>query len=367
MFETVREYGRERLDACCETELIRQCHAEYFLQLAESAAQQRHAPAQTAGLHVLGSDYDNLRAALAWCIETNATELSLRLGGALWQFWYVRGYATEGRMHLAKLLALPGAERFPGPRAGALLGAGQLAQTQGDFASGRRHLSESLAVYRAVADQYGVAAALLASGFCARVQEDYIAAQALLHEALELSRSIGYDFIIAASLRHLGMVAVAQEDAALATSLLDERLARYRELRLSRNTAQVCLTLADLDRRNGDRTGAYACLQNALEMMIEVGEKLGLQHALDCYAQLAWDEGRAYRTARLAGAGARLRESIGIVSWPVLQRGREEWLLRVPATLGEEAFRRAWNEGEVSTLDQAIAYALEDAIYTHIE
>ena len=365
MLETVREYAREQLDACRETELIRQRHAEYFLLLAESAAKEPHAPAQTAGLHVLGAHHDNLRAALTWCIETNATELGLRLGGSLWQFWYIRGYATEGRMHLAKLLQLPGAERTKRPRAGALLGAGQLAHSQGDYTSARTLLTESVALYRDVDDQYGVAAALLATGFCARVQEDDIAAQKLLHEALHLSRSIGYDFITAASLHHLGMVAVAQDDVLVAASLLEDSLERYRELGISRNIAQVYLTLADLNMGDGDRTRAYTCLQNALELMLEVGEKLGVPHALDSYAQLAFEEGRADRAARLAGAGAGLRESIGVLPWPVVQRGRQEWLLRVRAALGDEAFLRAWHEGESSPVEEAIAYALEDATATY--
>jgi predicted ATPase/transcriptional regulator with XRE-family HTH domain len=365
MLETVREYALEQLGACGETELLRQRHAEYFLQLAESAAQHSYAPARTTGLHQLRQHYDDLRAAVTWSIETSTAELGLRLAGALWQFWYVRGYATEGRMHMAKLLELPGAEQIQRPRAGALLGAGQLAQTQGEYASARRFLTESLAVSRAVDDQYGVAAALLASGFCARVQEDYAAAQELLHEALDLSRAICFDFITAASLHHLGMIARdAQHDAGLARSLLEESLSLYRELQLTRNTAQVYLTLGELERCDGNRIRAYACLQNALEMMIEVGEKLGLPHVLDSYAQLALEEGRAHRAARLAGAAARLRDSIGILSWPVLQREREEWLSQVHAALGDEAFQQSWSDGESSTLEEAIACALDDAILT---
>ena len=51
----------------------------------------------------------------------------LRLGGALWRFWQVRGYWAEGREHLAGLLALPGAEAPTAARAKALHGAGMLA------------------------------------------------------------------------------------------------------------------------------------------------------------------------------------------------------------------------------------------------
>ena len=95
--------------------------------------------------------------------------MGLRLCAAVWFFWYVRGYATEGRTQIRNLLELSGAASVQAPRAEALLGAGQLAQTQGDYAAAREVLDESVAGFRSINDQRGVAAALLASGFCARI------------------------------------------------------------------------------------------------------------------------------------------------------------------------------------------------------
>ena len=293
-------------------------------------------------------------------METQNAEMGLRLCAALWFFWYVRGYATEGRMQIRKLLDLPGAANVQTVRAEAMLGAGQLAQTQGDYSAARMLLDESVALFRTVNDQQRVAAALLASGFCARIQEDYVRARSLLREALSLSRSTRYDFITAASLHHLGMIAMdAQQDYPAARSLLQEALRLYRELRLPRFTAQVLITVADLDRTEGALGHARDCLNEAVGMMIDVGEKLGLQHALDSYAQLAFDEGQPHRAACLAGAAERLREGMGMLSWPVIRRGRDDWLQRAGQVLGEQAFRTAWDKGEAMTSDQAIAYALE--------
>jgi hypothetical protein len=95
-------------------------------------------------------------------------------------------------------------------------------------------------------------------------------------------------------------------------------------------------------------------------MMVDVGEKLGLQLALDSYAQLAVDEGQADRAARLAGAAAKLRETAGTSTWPVIQRARDKRLRLARSALGEERFRKAWADGEAMTPEQAITYALHE-------
>ena len=52
----------------------------------------------------LDAEHSNLRAAVQWYKENGEVEAGLRLAGALWRFWYIRGYYTEGRALLAGLL-----------------------------------------------------------------------------------------------------------------------------------------------------------------------------------------------------------------------------------------------------------------------
>lgn len=365
MLETIREYACERLTESPEAASLRRQHAQYYLALVEEGARYSHSATQVLWLDRLEQEHDNVRAALRWCADGRDTELGLRLAGALWSFWYIRGYVTEGRTHVTALLALPESATMRAPRAEALLGAGQLARTQGDYAAARVYLEESLALYRALDDARGMAHVLLCTGFVARVQEEYGAARALLDEGLACARAIGETVVTAATLHHLGMIAAdVQEDSAAAGMYLEESLALYRTLGLQRHIALVLLSLGDVARCDGHVAAAKKLLGESLATMAVVGENLEIPWALDTVAQLAMDEGHAEHAVRLAGAAARLRETMGTLAWPVVQRNCDQRLTVARTMLNGEAFAVAWSAGQAMTRRQAIADALNETADT---
>ena len=147
MLETVREYGLEQLVASNELEAARREHAVHFLALAERAAPAWWGPAPGAWLDRLEAERDNLREALAWAHEEHATEFACRLASALHWFWRSRGPVGEGRRWTEALLAGTG-EVAPALRAALLMGAGDLAMTQGEFARAAELLEASIALAR---------------------------------------------------------------------------------------------------------------------------------------------------------------------------------------------------------------------------
>lgn len=360
MFETIREYALEQLVASGDADTLRARHARYYVVFVEEHASQFFSPDLGRWLDRLEQEHDNLRAALRWCITQGNAALGLRLSAALWVFWYVRGYA-EGRAHLTALLALPEATAVGVPRAQSLLGAGQLALGQGDTASARAFLAEGLALYRALGDARGAADALLVAGFVARVEEEYETAGALLDEALALSRAIGYPFITAAALHHLGMMAAdAREDYAAAQSLLEESLALYRTLGVPRFIALVLCALGEVARAQGNHGRARGVLHEGLATTRAIGASLDIPLALDTVAHLAMDEGRRERAVGLAAAATSIRETMGALSWPVMQRRRDQWLAAARAALGAEVFVAAWAAGQALRREEAIVAALHE-------
>jgi predicted ATPase/class 3 adenylate cyclase len=126
MLETIHEYAREKLEESGEAEEVRRRHAEHFLTLAEESYPELKGPDQLEWLERLEAEHDNMRAALSWALGRKEAEVALRLGGALWWFWWMRGHNSEGRRLLEEALAIDG-RVSPEVRAMALAGVGELA------------------------------------------------------------------------------------------------------------------------------------------------------------------------------------------------------------------------------------------------
>jgi predicted ATPase len=106
LLETVRQYALERLREGGEEAQWRGRHLAHFVAVTEEAEPQLTGADQRTWLERLEAEHDNLRSALAWSSTAGGDAArGLRLAGAFWWFWYVRGYFGEGRRWLSALLA----------------------------------------------------------------------------------------------------------------------------------------------------------------------------------------------------------------------------------------------------------------------
>jgi tetratricopeptide (TPR) repeat protein len=198
MLETVHEYAREKLQESAEAEQIKRTHAQYFLTLAEEAYPELKGANQLEWLDRLEAEHDNMRAALSCASQRNEAEVTLRLGGALWLFWFVRGYHSEGRRWLQEALAID--ERgSPESRAMALAGVGWLAAHQGALDRAQEACEEGLQLLANEASE-AKRCLLVFLGWVAREREDYMRATQLFEESLALSREMNDTYWHATSL-----------------------------------------------------------------------------------------------------------------------------------------------------------------------
>lgn len=304
MLETMREYAREKLEASGEGQELQKRHAWYFLTLAEKAEPELRGSSQAEWLHRLDKEHDNLRAALHWARQqagsrnthetdaTEAAEIGLRIAGALWWYWRVRGYPTEGREHLRQVLR--GVQAFNVDRvyvAKALHGAGVLALVHGDYATARGLQEESLTLSREIGDKKGIAASLNELGSVAWHQGDYNAARAIYEESLNISREVGDKPGVAATLGNLGLVAWKQGDNTSARTLQEEGLAIRRVIGDKRGVVRGLTSLGNVALTQGDYTSARGFYEEGLALWREIGDKQGIGMVLSTLGVVAWFQG----------------------------------------------------------------------------
>ena len=400
MLESVQQYGRDRLREAGEAETMRRPHRDWYLEFAERAEPMLVDAKQPAWLNRLEVEHPNLRAALTYSVESGGTDEALRLVGALWRFWAVRGYFEEARRWLEAALKGSG-DASPGFRAKALNAAGYVALSrgdprtarsmleeslslhrqlgapagiaialsnlgatalqQGDLATARSFLEESLAIRRQLGDRVDIAVSLNELGGAVLEQGDYATARSLLEESLMLRRQLGDTAGMAVLLNNVGLVAIRQGDYAVAQSYLRESLRLSGEVGDQWLNAAVLDTLGDLARAQGDDGEAQSAYRESLAIYRRLADHRGIAHCLRGLAAVAGMRGQHRRAAQIFAASEALREADHAALSQSERDEDDRYVAAARAGLGEGAFGEAWTEGRAMTLDRAIEHALGNA------
>jgi predicted ATPase/class 3 adenylate cyclase len=399
MLETIRDYALERLDASGEAPRIRRLHAECFLALAGRAWPELTGRDQGAWYARLEADHDNMRAALAWCLVTpEGAHIATRLACALYRFWQRHGHVAEGRVWLARSLSRRGLDDEA--RARLLNAAGVLARVQGDTPLAREFFEESLALFRTLGEQADVANTLHNLGSVVHFQGDLRLATALLDESLTLWRTAGDRWGLAMALSFRGSLARDRGEVTQAIALYEESLGLLREHGDWWGVAAVLGSLGTLVGDQGDHARAAEFFEQRMAIRVELGDPTGaawsqahlgrtayqerdFERASRLYRQSLrsyWEMGHRWepiicleglaaatlsagdpaRSTALYGAASAQRDAIMEPLPPPERPGHDQAVAAARAVLGDEAFAAAWAEGRAMTLEQAVAYALDE-------
>jgi predicted ATPase/transcriptional regulator with XRE-family HTH domain len=284
MLETIHEFAREQLAASGETEEFSRRHAAYFLALAEAAAPRLRSAEREIWLAQLDAEQENLRAALTWSqAQPDGGETMLRLGAALFWFWFFRSYWTEGQDRIEAALAKSAA---PIPaRAICLWGAGLLALYEAAEQAARAHLDASIALAREIEDRESLGYALINLGRVLMVDPGQVSsAHARGEEGVAVLRELGDPWALAFGLQQLGITEAFNASGVLSYSSasrhIEESRRIFEEIGDRWGLAQSLSALAVVALWLHDFRTARQLIEEAIVLAREQDDKLGMLLAL---------------------------------------------------------------------------------------
>jgi non-specific serine/threonine protein kinase len=357
MLESIREYAWERLLSSPDFPVVRQRHAAVFPALAEAAGDQLHGPEQTKWRDRLQREMPNLRLALHWCLEHDHLAPGMRAASALWLFWFVRGFVTEGRQMLKLLLEHP-MSGAGSARAQALFTAGMLAFYQHDVEAGRRLHEEGLAIQQGLGDWAGIATALFGLAQVEFDANELPKARALHEQALAIRRELGDPWQIAFSAGNLGLVLQQSGDSLRARELIEESIAIRRQMGDVRGTAGGLFVLARLVQDAGDLDGARSLYRESFALAKEADDRWTLGHILAGLASLAASEGRWTLALRLHSAAAMTSEASESTLFPGWRERVDLNVQQARRELDANAAAEAWDEGRQTDIEVLLTEVL---------
>lgn len=404
LLATIRQYAQEKLIDSGEWSVIRDRHLQCFLELIEEADTKLRGEYQRLWLNWLESEYDNVRAALAWAVEgghldNSRVSAGLRITTSLYQFWRIRDYAEEGLNWCKRLFAEVNDEISPFVRANALSHASLLAGLRGQMADQIGYAEEAVLLGAAAgeAGKQALAFALGAQGYAIRKAGDYLTsltlgmreiqllrelgdrymlglalslnssaamsigkyeqASAMQEEALPLLRESGDPYRIAMALNYVGDLARCERNYEQAQIAYEECIAILRKIDAMgdlasalQNLGHTCLHLNDVER-------AKALFSESMTRHQEQGNRSGVTECLLGFAALAIASGLFAAGARLLASAAALGGRHITSEWAATRMEYEHYLERAHTSLGEKTFQAEQAAGQQLSLEQAVAYA----------
>jgi hypothetical protein len=356
MLETLRQYGREKLDHPGETRWLMENYTSRYLRLAERGEREWFGPGQHALLETIEQEHDNVRAALHALDTPLHAELAQRLSGALWFYWIFAGRLAEGRFWLDRALALSTAPTRP--RAQALWANSLLAAIEGNRAAGERLADDAYALAEQLDDTTTLTRAMARQATAAVYRGDPDAAVSPALRALARNAQMASPDDVTEMLGQmgLGMARFVQGDlvaAAHACRRADE-VSRSRGDQLMR--VFTLNLLARIEWRAGDLGQAAAHLAEVLRASTAPAS------CATSIEQLAW-VACARRdhvdAALLLGSAHHVRQRYRlarIMQTAYFDVWHRDCRSRVTSALGEQAFDDAFRRGSRLRVADIIAY-----------
>jgi predicted ATPase/class 3 adenylate cyclase len=358
MYETIREFALERLEASGEGQDTRQRHAERFLEMAEEAEPHLRRE-DDAWVDRLAAELDNVRAALDHFDATEQHELELRLCASFWWVWSLRGPVREGRRRVERALAAD--PRPTVARLGALVGAHDLSADDDDDAASRAWGEEALALARSLGNDWAVAYVHMGLGLVFAMVEDFAAARPLLEESVRGFEELGDEHWEMQASRRLAWSYEELGDLARAREIHRENVQRARDRGDTFIEARSLAVLATYELEEGHVEPAIPLLEEAYRLARDrpgLPDRLAQVINVSRFARALALTGEAEATIRLLACSDARFEDLELPAERWVDRMNDRTRELIGTTVDGATAARASEEGRKLTVDEAVALAV---------
>ena len=333
LLETIRQYALDKLRTSSELGTMKRRHAVYYLARAHATDTADQSP------YAIEREWDNVRAAQRWMLETGDVELGSHLADALalMEWSLARSRQLGNRAHECNVL----------------YSLGLAAREAGNSARATERLGEAF-VLAGELDEHELRGWIQVSlGGVAVMDEDIAQATTWLTAGLAALQHVDDQAGVAWALNHLGHVAQLEGHYARAAELHAQSLPLFSATD-RQGVAWAHAGSGEAALAMGDASQAQHHFTESLRIFGELSDS-AIGWSLAGLAGVAVLRDEAALATRLWGAVDALRARSQRRPAPTARATYERLLAHARARLDQATFEAAWSDGQRLTLEEALA------------
>ena len=357
LLETLREFAFEKLKAGNDLEHVRQRHAGYYMKFMQTAYPHLNQGSdQARWLDQIENEHNNLRAVLAWIIETparaaTATDFILTISN----FWLGRSHFTEARHWLHKILALDPAPTIM--RAKLLRCASDFSRIQGDYDGASALEEEGLAISKTLKYEAGIYASMDGLAILAGIKSDYARTAELLEQVLIHRRQTNDTVRLTPTLNNLATAHRRLGNLERAGELFAEAISVTQENGNLMSLGHALNGLSEVHLELKEYASAMDLQCKSLSIRHQLGDLKGIAFSLGSLAISMVHLNDAALATQLESASQKIRQKLGVTISPATRAENENFIAQLRTKLGDAAFKKTWSSGQAMSLERVVELA----------
>jgi tetratricopeptide (TPR) repeat protein len=352
------QFAHQCLEDSNELDVTKERHLRWMLGVASRTSTEIRGPKQSQLIVQLNRERHNLRIAIEWALDSGRNlSAAHKLIIGFYMFWYMRGYFTEGKIWLERLLSSTPFE-ISEPRAKCLNILGIFLTACGDESAAVPYFEHGLDLATKIKDRELRASILANLGICYRGLGKLERAVESYQNSLAYFREAKKESLLATGLSNLGGFLIELKRFDEARAILLEALELNTQLGNEWALIMVRFNIAQLELEQDSLEAAEPLLNSALTQWYHQQDLRGVAMSLKSLAVLSNRLGQDDRAAVLLGAASSVRNQIHQTLSRIEVPAHEALVEKLTKSLGEAPFFSKWGEGSDLSAEAAVAYAI---------